>query len=400
MQNIQKIVQQRPILQSYGRAIDYLRISLTDRCNLRCVYCMGVDGIESKLKRDDLLTLEEIADFARIACEQGVKRIRLTGGEPLVRLGIVDLVKELSKIPQLDDLSMTTNGQLFEKYGQDLKNAGLSRVTFSLDSTNPNTYKELTRGGDLEKVRAAIDLALKLGFQPVKINALAYRLTEEDLLEFVHMVKELPLHIRFIEYMPLGQVSSQVSSQVSGQASNRSKGQMNGRLITSYLKGQANGQLNGQLNSSQTSRQGGRETRKCPTPPSCKDIINTQELRSQLNSLCLRQGLGELVPLRGKSAPLGFGPASSYAFPHATGSFGFIGVHSQSFCKSCNRLRLTAEGKIRSCLFSDEEISVREALRAGSYDKVQAELLRAATSKPHSYKQQQGTKRAMSAIGG
>jgi len=386
MQNIQKIVPQRSALQSYGRAIDYLRISLTDRCNLRCVYCMGADGIDNMLCRSEILSLEEIAEFARIACTQGIKHIRLTGGEPLVRLGIVDLVKELSAIPQLEDLSMTTNGQLFEKYARDLKDAGLSRVTFSLDSTNADTYKKLTRGGDISKVYAAIDLALELGLSPVKINVLAYQLAEEDLAAFIRMVKESSLHIRFIEYMPLGQVGSQAASQINGQLNGQAS-----NPVSSQMNGQASIGAVSQANT---------ESRKCPAPPSCESITSTEQVRSEINALCLREGLGELTPLEKGTAPLGHGPASSYTFEQAAGSFGFIGVHSQNFCNSCNRLRLTADGKIRSCLFSDKEIPVAAALKAADYKRVRASFLRAVAGKPHSYTQQRGTKRAMSAIGG
>ncbi|MCL2437710.1 MAG: GTP 3',8-cyclase MoaA [Coriobacteriia bacterium] len=335
-------------LASKGRTIDYLRISLTDRCDLRCVYCMGVDGIENKIDRDSVLSLEEIAQFARLACAEGIKHIRLTGGEPLVRLGIVGLVGQLSKIPQLEDLSMTSNGQLFSKYAEDLKIAGLSRITFSLDSTDANTYRKLTRGGSLEKVFAAIDQALSLGFSPVKINVLTYQLTENDLLEFIHLMKEKPIHIRFIEYMPIGHM--------------------------------------------------GREVRKNPTPP--KSLLSMDQIYDSINRLSLTKGFGELRSLKNEEVPLGHGPATSYTLDGSQGSFGLIGVHSQNFCKDCNRLRLTADGKIRSCLFSDLEIPVGAELRANDEGSLRTSLFQAVSSKPLSYAQQQGTKRAMSAIGG
>jgi len=338
---------------------------------------MGADGIEDKLDRELIMSLEDVAQFARIACAEGIKYIRLTGGEPLVRLGIVDLVRELSQIPQLEDLSMTSNGQLFGKYAEDLKNAGLSRITFSLDSTDATTYEKLTRGGDLVKVYSAIDEALRLGYSPVKINALAYQLTEDDLLNFIRMTEEKPIHVRFIEYMPIGFV--------------------------------------------------GREARKCPTPPPClalsaqstaaadcsnnatesrpeahqsKPLLTMGQIRDAINELASTRGLSELKPLKREKAPLGHGPASSYAFDEAQGSFGFIAVHSQNFCADCNRLRLTADGKIRSCLFSDLEIPIGAALQTKNRDSLRASLLQAVASKPLSYAQQQGTKRTMSAIGG
>jgi len=335
-------------LVSKGRAIDYLRISLTDRCDLRCVYCMSADGISNKLTRDDVMSLEDVAQFARIACEEGIKYIRLTGGEPLVRLGIVDLVKELAQIPQLEDLSMTSNGQLFVKYADELKSAGLSRVTFSMDSTDPETYKKLSRGGDLQKVYEAIDRALELDYKPVKINALAYQLTDDDLREFMRMVKERPLHIRFIEHMPIGNLTMPDDEQSAALA----------------------------------------------------PLMTTEQILSALNRLSSEQGLGTLEPLRQGYIPLGHGPASSLSFEGAQGSFGFIGIHSQDFCKDCNRLRFTADGKIRSCLFSDLEIPVYAALVTNNKDSIRASLYQAVASKPLSYAKQQGTKRAMSAIGG
>jgi len=335
-------------LVSKGRVIDYLRISLTDRCDLRCVYCMKVDGIENKLDRKHVISLEEVAEFTRIACAEGIRNVRLTGGEPLVRLGIVDLVKELSQIPQLEDLSMTSNGQLFLKYAEDLKNAGLSRITFSMDSTNSETYKRLTRGGDLAKVYAAIDRAFALDYEPVKINALAYQLTEEDLEEFIRMVKEHPLHVRFIEYMPVGTIAMT-----------------------------------------------GDELRSTSTT-----LLSSGQIIESLSRLTKEQGLGVLEPLEQEGIPLGHGPAQSYSFDDAQGSFGFIGIHSQDFCRDCNRLRFTADGKIRSCLFSDLEIPVSASLATGNRDSIRASLLQAVASKPLSYAQQQGTERAMSAIGG
>jgi len=338
------------MLISKGRSIDYLRISLTDRCNLRCVYCMGADGIGNKFDCSNMMSLEDVAQFARVACAEGIRHIRLTGGEPLVRKGIVGLVRELSKIPQLEDLSMTTNGILFTQFGEQLKEAGLARVTFSMDSTNPDTFRALTRGGDLSKVYESINLAIELGLAPVKINALAYQLADDDLLEFMRMVTEEPIHVRFIEYMPIGHL--------------------------------------------------GRELKISPTPPIFD--LSMAQVRASIDDLAQKQGLGVLQPTCGMHAPLGHGPASSYRFEHkeSAGSFGFIGIHSDEFCSSCNRLRLTADGKLRSCLFSELEIPVMTARGGNTMDSMRASLLQAVASKPRSYKKQQGTARVMSAIGG
>jgi len=344
-------------LVSKGRPIDYLRISLTDRCNLRCVYCMGADGITTKFDRENMLSLEDVVLFSRVAVDEGIRHIRLTGGEPLVRRGIVGLVRELAAIPLLEDLSMTTNGQLFAKYAADLKAAGLSRITFSMDSTNPQTYRELTRGGDLDTLLAAIDRALDLGFAPVKINVLAYALTENDLQTFLNMVTHKPLQLRFIEYMPLGDTGREESIHA---------------LAPSY---------------------------HTDTP-----LVTMDQIRNALSRLADEAGLGVLTPLRPQQAPLGHGPAVPYTLSGlrdgAAGSFGFIGVHSQDFCRDCNRLRLTADGAIRSCLFSELEIPVTACLDTKNVDSMRASLLQAVASKPLAYAQQQSTQRTMSAIGG
>lgn len=189
----------------YGRTIDYLRISVTDRCNYRCVYCMPPEGV-TPLAHADVLTYEEIVRLVEVASRLcGISRVRLTGGEPLVRAGIVDLVAQIAALPGIKDLAMTTNGSLFASQAESLKRAGLRRVNISLDTLDSERYRVVTGGGSLEPVLAAIEQAVALDFQPVKINAvLTAALQRDDVEKLYRMVMRLPVVVRFIEYMPIG----------------------------------------------------------------------------------------------------------------------------------------------------------------------------------------------------
>lgn len=191
---------------SHGRTIDYLRISLTDRCNFRCIYCMPEEGVQS-LAHEDILRIEEIEEAVRVAAGMGIRSIRLTGGEPLVRLGVVDLVRAIAHTPGIENVSMTTNGVLLPKMAADLKEAGLSRVNISLDTLDPAQFRQITRRGELQQTLDGIDAALAAGFNPVKINAVAVRSLDQDYLAFAKLSIDRPLHVRFIEYMPVGESS-------------------------------------------------------------------------------------------------------------------------------------------------------------------------------------------------
>ena len=188
----------------HGRVIDYLRVSLTDRCNFRCIYCMPEEGV-CQMGHDEILRIEEIIDAVRAAAKIGIRSIRLTGGEPLVRKGVVDLVEAVHNIPGIENISMTTNGVLLPKMAADLKRAGLSRVNISLDTLDPEQFTYITRVGKLDDVLAGIDCALETGFNPVKINAVTVRSLEQDYLAFAKLSIDRPLHVRFIEYMPVGE---------------------------------------------------------------------------------------------------------------------------------------------------------------------------------------------------
>lgn len=328
-----------------GRTIEYLRISLTDRCNFRCIYCMPEEGVCS-LPHDEILRIEEMAHVVRIAADLGIKSVRLTGGEPLVRKGVVDLVREIANTPGIENVSMTTNGVLLPKMADDLKRAGLSRVNISLDTLDPDQFKYITRRGELHQTLDGIKAALEAGFDPVKINAVTVRSLNQDYLAFARLSVDRPLHVRFIEYMPVGDTSVDAG--------------------TGWGK---------------------------------DDVIPSEELFDIINERAAAAGLPALRPA-GATKPLGWGPARYFEFPDALGTVGFISPLSRHFCSECNRLRVTADGKVRPCLFSDTEYDVRTALREGDDAAVRDVLLTALGAKPDDHHDKVGTDRKMSQIGG
>ena len=331
---------------SHGRVIDYLRISLTDKCNFRCIYCMPAEGV-CPMGHDELLHIEEIEAITRVATRIGIKSVRLTGGEPLVRKGVVDLVQALNDMPEIENISMTTNGVLLPKMADDLKQAGLSRVNISLDTLDPEQFEFITRVGKIESTLAGIDAALEAGFNPVKINAVTVRSLNQDFLAFAKLSIDRPLHVRFIEYMPVG-------------TSTGSDG-------TGWGK---------------------------------QDVVPSEELLGIINERAREEGLPELVPAGNDDKPIGWGPARYFEFPGAKGTVGFISPLSRHFCSECNRLRLTADGKLRPCLFSDREVDVRTALREGGEEAVYNCFLEALNLKPDEHHDKVGTERNMSQIGG
>lgn len=187
----------------FGRDINYLRIAVTDKCNFRCIYCMPVDGVAPRA-HDELLSAEEIARFVRLVAGEGIRRVRLTGGEPLVSRRIIPLIRDIRAIPQIEDISLTTNGALLPKLAPQLKDAGLNRVNISLDTLDPTLFGKITRLGRLEQTMAGIDAALAWGFEPVKVNCVVVRRLNQDVAALARLTLDRPIHLRFIEYMPIG----------------------------------------------------------------------------------------------------------------------------------------------------------------------------------------------------
>jgi len=305
-------------------AVRVLRISVTDRCNFRCVYCMPEDGVVW-LPKDNILTFEEIADIARAAVDiHGIRRFKLTGGEPTVRHGIVDLVRILRRIKGVEDLSLTTNGMLLEDLAAPLKESGLDRATVSIDSLRPDRFRRITRTGDLAAVMRGLDRAEDVGLLPLKINCVTMRGTNDDeAADFARLTLRRSVTVRFIEYMPLGDAAVQHSDA---------------RVSDDEL-GPAGG---------------------CGAQDRGKNVfIPESEVRETIE-----REVSPLVPVD-RSTEAGAGPAVVYrlALPGVAGRIGFISAMSAPFCATCNRLRLTAEGVLRSCLFEGGEVPVRDLLR-------------------------------------
>lgn len=307
----------------WGRKITYLRISVTDRCNFRCVYCMPPEGLVWQ-PHDAIMRYEEIVEVARAAAAEGVRQIRLTGGEPLVRADLPVLVRMLADIPEIEDISLTTNAILLERYADELAQAGLKRVNISLDTLDTDKFARITRGGSLERVLRGIDAAEKAGLLPIKINAVAMRgINDDEFLDFAKLTLDHPWHLRFIELMPLGNQ-------------------------TPWGVG-------------------------FPSPQEA--YISIQEIFDQLSPL-------GLVPDNGV---VGSGPAIEYRISGGAGKIGFISPLSEhTFCQRCNRLRLTADGFLRPCLMSDQEIPVLPALRSG--EPILPMIMQAVAAKPESHK--------------
>ena len=283
---------------SFQRPIDYLRISVTDRCDLRCIYCMPPSGV-SLMPHDSILTYEEIYAIAQAAAEQGINKVRLTGGEPLVRSGLPKLIEMLAQIEAIDDVSLTTNGTLLGCYAAELKSAGLRRVNVSLDTLKQGRFELITQcDNNLGDILQGIEVAKSVGLNPVKINMVVIAgINDDELLDFATKTIDEEWHVRFIELM-LSAGAGTTASQ----------------------------------------------------------FVSVSEMRKRLELL------GELEPCL---PSVGNGPAKYFRLPQAKGTIGFITPVSEHFCFRCNRLRLTADGKLRPCLLSEDEIDMKQPLRSG-----------------------------------
>jgi cyclic pyranopterin phosphate synthase len=328
---------------SFGRTIDYLRVSVTDRCNLRCVYCMPPEGVPWR-PHDDILRYEEIARVVTAAAELGINKVRLTGGEPLVRPHIRRLVEMVSAIPNIADLSMTTNGTLLAQHAASLAAAGLQRVNISLDTLRPERFRAITRGGKLAQLWAGVTAAEAANLLPIKFNAVVVKgLNDDEILDLARLTLRHDWHVRFIELMPI-----------------------------------ANGGEWGD-----------------GFPPAGDRYLPMEVTRAEV------ERLGKLRPA---TVEAGVGPAQVYRLPGAWGTVGFISPISEHICERCNRLRLTADGRLRTCLLSAREIDLHTPLRAGISDEGLQDLIRRAIlSKPAGHHLAQGERprdRVMSQIGG
>jgi cyclic pyranopterin phosphate synthase len=297
------------LLDSLGRVHTSLRISVTDRCNIRCFYCMP--EVVRFLPREEILSFEEIERFVRVLAPLGVNKLRLTGGEPLVRSGLPKLVERLVAIEGIEDIALTTNGILLEENAVALKSAGLKRVNISLDALTEETFRRISRRDGLDRVLAGIHAARKAGFEKIRLNAVAIKgITEAEIVPLAKFAREQQMEMRFIEFMPLDADDQWDHDQV----------------------------------------------------------LTGEEIRREIES-----AIGRLVPA---PRPDPSQPASDFAYGDGGGVIGFINPVTQPFCHDCNRLRLTAEGKIRNCLFSTVEWDARAVLRGGGSDEDLAELVR------------------------
>ena len=289
-----------PMHDGFGRRIEYLRISVTDKCNLRCVYCMPVEGLPW-LRRDELLSYEEIAEVVGVMAEMGLRRVRITGGEPLVRRDLPALVRKLRAIDGIDDIALSTNAVLLDEQAGALRAAGVDRLNVSLDSLRPERIDAIARRpGSAEAIFRGLDAAERAGFSPIKINCVVMRgRNDDEVADFAAVTRERPWHVRFIEVMPTGDNLG----------------------------------------------------------------VSRDEFVSADEMLASVARIGALEPVAG---PAGNGPARYFAFPGAAGTVGVITPMSHNYCGSCNRMRLTADGQLRPCLFGSLQTNLRDPLRAGA----------------------------------
>ena len=296
----------------FGRRHSNLRVSVTDRCNIRCFYCMPEENVQFRA-REELLTYEEITRFVTVVARLGVNKVRLTGGEPLVRQDLDQLVAQLVAVPGITDLALTTNGILLADQAEALRRAGLGRLNISLDTLREETFQRISRRAGVDRVLAGIQAAREAGFTAIRLNCVAIRgITEDEIVPLAEFARKWDLELRFIEFMPLDADGAWDHSQV----------------------------------------------------------LTGEEIRAQIT-----RGIGPLLPA---ARPDPSQPAIDFVFADGRGRVGFINPVSQPFCGDCNRLRITAEGQVRNCLFSTTEWDVRRLLRGGGTDEEIARCVREA----------------------
>jgi len=330
----------QPVRDRFGRTIDYLRISVIDHCNLRCVYCMPLRGL-SFVPSEELLTAEEIERVARAAVGVGFRKIRLTGGEPTLRPDIVEIVRRVARVPGVQDVAMTTNAVLLPRLAAPLAQAGLRRLNVHVDSLNADSLRKLMRFGTLEEIQAGIAAAEAAGLRPIKLNCVVTRdYNDLDVVDLARCTLSRDWHVRFIELMPLG----------------------------------------------------GGETAHV----ALSQFVPSRETRERIET-----ALGPLSPLSNSSPS---DESRNYALPGAPGVVGFISPVSEPYCGSCNRMRLTADGKFHLCLLNDDELDVKATLRRGGGEAEVAAILRRAVGlKPTGHRLDEGVsteERRMFQLGG
>jgi len=304
------------LLEQEARTINYLRLSVTDRCNLRCLYCMPDEGMDF-LPHDEILSYEEMLHLVEVSVRSGIRKVRLTGGEPLVRKDFLSFLERLSAMEDLKEISLTTNAVLLKDYAAGIRQCGICRINVSLDSLKPERFFHITRRDLFHKVWEGIETAERLNFHPIKINVVAMRgINDDEILDFARLTLERPFHVRFIEFMPVGKNNNWSSER----------------------------------------------------------FIAAGEVLARIKAV------GDLEPVEHGAMD---GPAERFRIRGARGEIGLISAVSNHFCDTCNRLRLTAEGRLRGCLFSDKEVDVKTPLREGKGDDYLAGLLsRAIAEKP------------------
>ena len=335
---------------------------MTDKCNLRCIYCMPEEGVKAK-SHYDILRIEELARIAYVASQLGITHVRLTGGEPLVRQGILTLICYLSAIPGIQDISMTTNGLLLPNYAATLSEAGLDRVNISLDTLKPERYEKITRCGDLRSVLDGLKAIEDVGMSPIKINTVVMKgMNDDEIPDMAMLTKEHPWIVRFIEFMPFWNNGWEFGSRYVVPIH-----EIRRKIIAqgAYPVG-----AHAEKSDMEEFCMG-----KSDTEESCMEGSDTEEFDMERNEHA--------------ELPDGVGPASYVKFPGARGSIGFISMKDH-ICSSCNRIRLTADGLLLPCLLSDISVDLRTPLREGATDDdILGLICKAVNLKPESGKKAQ-----------
>jgi GTP 3',8-cyclase len=369
----------------FGRTIDYLRVSVTEACNYRCVYCMPEEGVPGT-EYGGIMSAAEIERLVRVAASLGTSKVRLTGGEPLVRKDIVEITRRVAAVPGVRDVSLTTNAHLLARLAQPLRDAGLRRVNVSLDSLSQETFARITRGGDFARCWAGVEAALEAGLHPVKLNAVVMRgINDREVADLARLTLTQPLSVRFIELMPIGWDDWQPLVPLT--------------TLSDFPGGYGRSKQPSDAQNSELRTQNSELAKR--ERVHFEGITGLRERFVPLSVIKARiQELGELVP----AEEVTNGPARVYRLPGARGTVGFISQVSDHICAECNRMRLTADGQVRPCLMADGEVDLLTPLRAGASDEELAGLfLRALGNKPERHYLEEGVTtlgRSMSQIGG